>query len=190
MNEIIALLESVHPMSRALKLLLYETARRSEAPRKTRLLSPGETCQHLYYIEKGMLACFDQDASSSYCTWLMTEKDIATSVVSFNNQVPSTEWIETVEDCVLWTISKQELEMLSERHLAFRIIRQRLTDKYHIQSRTLDAQRKRPPEHFYDYLAQEFPEIIRRTPNHILASFMGVVESTLYKIKKERRHYH
>jgi CRP-like cAMP-binding protein len=190
MKEIISLLESIHSMPRALKLLLYETAHQTRASRKTRLLSPGDTCQNLYYIEKGMLACFDQDGSKSYCTWLMTEKDIATSVDSFNNQVPSTEWIETVEDCVLWTISKQELEMLSGRHLEFRIIRQRLTDKYHIQGRTLDAQRKRPPEQFYDYLAQEFPEIVRRTPNHILASFMGVVESTLYKIKKERRHYH
>ncbi|HEV9036871.1 MAG TPA: cyclic nucleotide-binding domain-containing protein, partial [Puia sp.] len=172
-------------MSRDLKLLVRETARRREVPRKTRLLSPGETCQHLFYIEKGMLACFDQEGGKSYCTWIMTEKDIATSVDSFNNQVFSTEWIETVEDCVLWTLSKQELEMISDMHLEFRIIRQQLTDKYHIQCRTLDAQRKRPPDHFYDYLVQQFPEIVRRTPNHILASYMGVVESTLYKIKKE-----
>lgn len=190
MKEIIHLLESVHAMPRALKLLLYETARRTDAPKRTRLLAPGEICRHLYFIEKGMLACFDQEGDKSYCTWLMTENDIATSVNSFNSQVPSTESIETVEDCVLWTISKHELEMLSGRHVEFRIIRQHLTDKYHMQSRTLDAQRKRPPEHFYDYLAQQFPEIIRRTPNHILASYIGVVESTLYKIKKERRHYH
>ena len=190
MKEIIHLLESVHSMPRALKLLLYETAKRTVAAKKTRLLSPGQTCDQLYYIEEGMLACFDQEGDKSYCTWLMTERDIATSVESFNNQVPSTESIETVEDCVLWSISKRELEMLSGRHPEFRIIRQHLTDKYHIQSRTLDAQRKRTPDHFYDYLAHEFPEVIRRTPNHILASFMGVVESTLYKIKKERRHYH
>lgn len=190
MEEIIHLLQSIHPMPNALKLLLHETARRIETPRKARLLSPGEICRHLYFIEKGVLACFDKEGEKSYCTWLMTEKDIATSVDSFNNQVPSTEWIEAIEDCVLWTVSKEELEMLTRRHIEFRIIRQHLTDKYHIQSRTLDAQRKRPPEHFYDYLAQHFPEIVRRTPNHILASYMGIVESTLYKIKKERRHYH
>jgi CRP-like cAMP-binding protein len=189
MKEIIRLLESVHPMPRALKLLLYETAHRTEVPKRSRLLSPGEICQHLFYIEKGMLACFDQEGDKHYCTWVMTETDIATAVDSFNNQIPSTEWIEAVEDCVLWSITKQDLEMLSGRHIEFRIIRQQLTDKYHIQSRIFDAQRKRPPDHFFDFLAKQFPEIIRRTPNHILASYMGVVESTLYKIKKERRHY-
>lgn len=190
MKEIIDLLEGVHPMPDALKILLYETAERREAPRKTRLLSPGETCNYLYYIQHGILACFDQEEDKSYCTWLMTEKHIATSVDSFNNQVPSTEWIETVEDCVLWTLSKQQLEELCDRFLEFRIIRQLLTDKYHTQSRTWDAQRKRTPEHFYDYLAAEYPEIVRRVPNHILASFMGIVESTLYKIKKDKRHDH
>ena len=189
MKEIIDLLDAVHPMPPDLKILLYETAIRREVPRKTCLLSPGDTCGQLYYIQRGMLACFDRDEDKEYCTWLMMEKDIATSVNSFNNQVPSTERIESVEDCVLWTLSKQELEDISDRFLEFRIIRQRLTDKYHIQSRTLDAQRKRTPEHFYDYLAEHYPGIIRRTPNHILASYIGVVESTLYKIKKERRHY-
>ena len=57
MKEIIDLLEAVHPMPDALKILLYETAERMEAPRKTRLLSPGETCNHLYYIQQGVLAC-------------------------------------------------------------------------------------------------------------------------------------
>ena len=189
MKEIIDLLETVHPIPDALKILLYETAVRREVPRKTRLLSPGQTCNHLYYIQQGLLACFDQDKDNSYCAWLMSEKDIATSVNSFNCEVPSTEWIETVEDSVLWTISKQQLEELSHRFLEFRIIRQHLTDKYHIQGRTCESQRKRPPDHFYDYLAGEYPEITRRVPNHILASFMGVVESTLYKIKKDRRNY-
>ena len=189
MKEIIELLETFHTMPDALQLLLHRTAERREAPRKTCLLSPGDTCNYLYYIQKGMLACFDQGPDKEYCSWLMIEKDIATSVNSFNKQVPSTERIEAVEDSILWTLSKQQLEDICDRFTEFRIIRQCITDKYHIQSRTLDLQRKRPPEYFYDYLAGEYPEMIRRAPNTILASYMGVVESTLYKIKKERRNY-
>ncbi|HVS97678.1 MAG TPA: cyclic nucleotide-binding domain-containing protein [Puia sp.] len=187
MKEIIDLLEAVHPMPADLKILLYETTMRREVPRKTCLLLPGDTCSHLYYIQRGMLACFHRNEEKELCAWLMVEKDIATSVNSFINQVPSTERIETVEDCVLWTLSKQELEDICNRFVEFRIIRQRLTDKYHDQSRTLDTQRKCPPEQYFDYLEKHYPEIVRRTPNHILASYMGIAESTLYKIKKERR---
>lgn len=190
MEEIIDLLESVHPMSGSLKLLVREKAQRIAVPRGTILLSPGKVCDHLYYIEKGMLACYDEEGDKRYYTWLMVEKDIATSVESFNDQVPSAESIVAIEDCILWTLSWQHLEELSGRSKIFSRIRQRLTDKYHIQSRTLDAKRKRPPEQFYDYLSLKYPEIVRRVPNHILASYMGIVESTLYKIKRERRHYH
>lgn len=190
MDEIIELLDAVHPMPRSLKGLVREKAQRIVVPRGTILLSPGEVCTHLYYIELGMLACYDEEQGRRYYAWLMVEKDIATSVESFNNQVPSTETIVAIEDCILWTLSWQHLEELSDRSKIFASIRQRLTDKYHIQSRTLDAKRKRPPEQFYDYLSLQYPEIVRRVPNHILASFMGIVESTLYKIKKERRPYH
>ncbi|HXB95394.1 MAG TPA: Crp/Fnr family transcriptional regulator [Puia sp.] len=189
MEEIIALLNSVHHMPKALQLRLWQMAKRKEVPRKTILLSPGDICNYLYYIEKGILACHHHEDGKSYCTWLMTERDIATSVKSFNDQVPSTESIEAVEDSILWVISKQELEELSEQFKVFRNIRQRLTDKYHKQCRDLDAQRKRTPEQFYDYLSENFPEFPRRVPNHILASYMGIAESTLYKIKKDRRNH-
>jgi CRP-like cAMP-binding protein len=167
---------------------VYETTKRCEIRRKKKLLVPGEVCDQLYYIEKGILACFEEEKEKNYCTWLMMEGDIATSVTSFNNQVPSSETIIAVEDCILYSLSKQELEAICDRYVQFRIIRQRLTDKYHIQSRTLDAQRKRTPEHFYDYLQKNYSEMVSRVPIKILASFMGITEPTLYDIKKRRRN--
>jgi CRP-like cAMP-binding protein len=171
-----------------LSRMVYEKIRRIEVPRRTKLLVPGDICGYLYYIEKGILACYEEEKGKSYCTWLMMEEDIATSVNSFNNQVPAAETIMAVEDCILWILSKEDLEALCDRFVEFRIIRQRLTDKYHIQSRTLDAQRKRTPESFYTHLEKHYPEIVCRVPNKTLASFMGVTEPTLYDIKKRRRN--
>jgi CRP-like cAMP-binding protein len=116
----------------------------------------------------------------------MYEGDIATSVDSFNNRVPSKETIRAVTDCILWTITWQENEDLTEKFPEYGFIRQKLTDHYHLQSRQIDSQRQRLPEQFYTFLLQTFPEIVR-VPNKTVASFMAITEPTLYAILKNRK---
>jgi CRP/FNR family transcriptional regulator, anaerobic regulatory protein len=180
-------MNGIHPMSDKLKLALYKKAKRRKVLAKEILLDPEEICNHLYFIEEGILSCFEIDGKKSYCTWLMFEGDIATSVDSFNNQVPSKEMIVAVTDCIIWTITWQDNEDLTAEFPEYGIIRQRLTDHYHIQSRQIDAQRRRKPEQFYAFLLRTFPDIVRVSKKTV-ASFMGITEQTLYaklKIKKK-----
>jgi CRP/FNR family transcriptional regulator, anaerobic regulatory protein len=179
-------MNSIHPMSDKLKLAIYTKAQRRKVVAGEILLKPGEICNHLYYIEEGVLSCFEIDGRQRYCTWLMFQGDIATAVDSFNNQVPSTEMIQAVTDCVCWTITYQDNEDLTKEFPEYGIIRQKLTDYYHIQSRQIDAQRRRKPEQFYAFLLRTFPDIVC-VPNTTLASFMGISEPTLYGILKNRK---
>lgn len=158
---------------------------RLQPSKNNTLLLKGDICTHLYLIEKGMLACYDVEEKKKYCTWIMTRGDFVTAVDSFNNQVESTETIIALTNCLLWAITRQHFDELTEKHLEFRAIRQILTDQYHIQSRLLDAKRKRPPEQFYAYLLKEYPAIVK-APVTTLASFMGINRSTLYDIMDKR----
>jgi CRP/FNR family transcriptional regulator, anaerobic regulatory protein len=180
-------MNSIHPMSDTLKLALYNTAKRKIVRAKDILLKPGEICDHLFFIEEGILSCYEKEGKKKYYTWLMFEGDIATSVDSFNNRVPSTEMIVAITDCILWTISWQENEDLTAGFPEYGFIRQKLTDHYHIQSRQIDAQRRRKPEQFYAFLVKTFPDIVR-VPKITVASFMGITEQTLYsKLKKKKK---
>ena len=172
-------MNSIHPMSDKLKLALFKLAKCRKVHAKEVLLKPGEICSHLYFIEEGILSCFEIEGKKKYCTWLMFEGDIATAVDSFNNRVPSTEKIVAVTDCIIWTITWQENEDLTAEFPEYGFIRQKLTDHYHIQSRQIDAQRRRKPEKFYAFLLKTFPDIIC-VPKTTIASFMGITEQTLY----------
>ena len=187
LSTLIERMNSIHPMSDRLKLALFKTAKRRTVRAKEILLKPGETCDQLYYIEEGILSCFEIDGKKKYCTWLMFQGDIATSVDPFNNRVPSTEMIVAVTDCILWTISWQDNEDLTTEFPEYGFIRQKLTDHYHIQSRQIDAQRRRKPEQFYAFLLRTFPDIVR-VPKTTVASFMGITEQTLYdKLKPKKK---
>jgi CRP-like cAMP-binding protein len=179
-------LRRYHPLSAAFVHDLQTRIRRLEPARNNTLLLKGDICRDLYLIEKGMLACYDIEGGKRYCTWLMIKGDFVTAVDSFNNQVVSTETIVAVKACVLWAITKTDLDELTERYPEFQIIRQKLTDKYHIQSRIMDAKRKRPPEQFYDYLLSNYPELVRNAPATALASLMGITRTTFYDILRKR----
>jgi CRP-like cAMP-binding protein len=180
-------LKRYHALSDAFIHDLGARIRRLEPARNNTLLLPGDICRDLYLIEKGMLACFDVENDKRYCTWLMTAGDFVTAVDSFNNQVVSTETIVALTDCLLWAITRQDLDELTAAYPEFGVIRQMLTDKYHIQSRIMDAKRKRPPEQFYDYLLANYPAMVAGAPVTALASLMGITRTTLYEIIRQRR---
>jgi CRP-like cAMP-binding protein len=175
-------LSQVHSLSASFIHDLGTRIRRIEPAKNNTLLLKGDICRDLYLIEKGILACYELDGDKKYCTWLMTKGDFVTAVESFNNQVVSTETIIAITRCTLWAITRQDLDQLTERYPEFQVIRQKLTDKYHIQSRVMDAKRKRTPEQFYDYLKETYPTIVNDTPIAILASLMGITKQTLYDI--------
>ena len=180
-------MNSIHNMPDKLKLALFNTAKNRKVHAREVLLKPGEICNHLFFIEEGILSCLEKEGKKTYCTWLMFEGDIATAVDSFNNQVPSTETIEAVTDCIIWTITWQDNEDLTAEFPEYGFIRQKLTDHYHIQSRQIDAQRRRRPEQFYAFLLKTFPDIVR-VPKKTVASFMGITEQTLYdKLKPNKK---
>jgi CRP-like cAMP-binding protein len=183
---IIDIMNGIHRMPKGFRLELFQTAQRREVRAKEILLKPDEICDHIFYIEKGILGCFRKDGKKSNYLWLMFAGDFATSVDSFNERVPSKETIVAVEDCIVWTITHQNNEDFTKKCRAYGVVRQKLTDKYHIQAREIDAQRHRSREQFYDFLVKTYPDIIR-VPNKILASFMGITEPTLYKLLKNRR---
>ena len=174
-------MNDIQSMPLGLRLLLHETPERIELPKNHVLLRPGEMCGHLYYIEKGILGCYEKDGRKRVYTWLMVSGDIATSVESFNMRLPAKEFVETITDCTLHALSWEKLQQFTETYREFGAIRQHLTDKYHLQARNMDAQRKRTPEHFHDYLKKEYGDNLKLIPDTVLASFMGISMTSFYR---------
>jgi CRP-like cAMP-binding protein len=184
LKHIIKVMNDIHPMPQGLQLKLYDVTERLEVPKHQVLLQPGQMCNYLYYIEKGVVSCYETEEGKKIYTWLMQEGDIATSVESFNLRVPAKDTIETLTDCIMHTLSWQWLTDLTRSHWQFGAIRQHLTDLYHLQSRTVDAKSKRDPEQFYQYLKSLYRKNLDLIPDKILASYMGISLPTLYRHKK------
>jgi CRP-like cAMP-binding protein len=179
-------LQRIHPLTAEFVHDLRTRIRRIEARINNTLFLKGDICRDLFLIEKGIVACYDKNGKKRNYTWILSEGDFVTAVDSFNNQTVSSETIVALSASILWAITKKDLEELTAKYPEFSIIRQILTDKYHVQSRVMDAQRKRGLDDFYDFLLSICPYLVD-VPITILASLMGITRGTLYGVLDRRK---
>lgn len=184
MENLIAFLNSIHPLSEKLRDYLLDHLKLKEITKKEYLLKAGRRCEHIYFIQSGLVRCFYMNRSVEVSSWFMKEGDVIISVESFFQQKPSYEYLQALEDSVLYYISYQELQFIYREFPEFNFIGRILTEKYYALSeqRLYSIRMKTGPER-YKFLMDNFPELILRVPSKFLASYLGITEVWLSKIR-------
>ena len=117
----------------------------------------------------------------------MKENDIIISVESFFRQTKSIESIQALEETVLYSISYNELQYIYRQFPEFNFIARVLTEKYYtLSEQRLYSIRMQRSHERYQYLLDHFPELIQRVPAKYLASYLGITEETLSRIRSKK----
>src|SRR6478736_9266227 len=110
MEELLAYLNSIHPLSEEAIQYLSLHLKEIELSRKDYLLKAGRVCENVYFIKKGLVRCFYVKDDNEVCSWFMKEGDLIFSVKSFYKQIPSDESIQVLEDLTAYYLSYKELQ--------------------------------------------------------------------------------
>jgi len=166
---------------------LHHNAERIECKKNIKLLDEGQICEHVWFIEKGLLRAYEKlPKGKESCNWFMKENDIATAVSSFFTATPSRDVVEADEDCVLWRVSRKELFEGFLNHPRLTILTLLMVVRYYCQVyKWASFLRKGPQgqdEMFAD-LVQNDPQLLQRVTKKDMVSFMGITEPTYDKIK-------
>lgn len=190
METLLQYLESIHPMSDECKESLFSILKLKEVPRKELLLRAGHICQHIYFIQKGLLRCFYYKNDAEICSWFMKEGDVIVSVESFFKQAISYESIQALEDCELYYISYKELQQIYRSFPEFNFIARVLTEKYYcLSEQRLYSIRMMRASERYESLLEHHPELVLRVPAKYLASYLGITAEMMSKIKTGKNHF-
>lgn len=153
--------------------------------KKTFLLKEGEVCDFEAFILKGCVRTFyiDKQGAEINLTFGVEGWWVA-DIASFSEQQPSTQNIETLENCELLTISYENKMMLFEKvpkfEKFFRILLQRTTGV--LQQRIYYSIARTAEERYLAFM-EKYPALIQRIPQHHIAKYIGVSPEFLSKVR-------
>ena len=176
-----------HSLSTGIIDELHDCFQQVILPRNKHLVTEGKTCRHLYFLEKGALRGSYNLEGKEVTHWFAFAPDFVTSFHSFITQEPAVESIQSIEGCILWTISKDKLTALMNRyHEIERIVRIAYEGYYiRLEDRFVNAQFKTAAERYQQLLTQT-PHILERVPLGHVASYLGISQETLSRIRSKR----
>ena len=109
------------------------------------------------------------------------------SVDSFFQQNPSLYYLETLEDSVLYSITKNEMDILfAKYHKMEQLGRLDSIEMLTKVTNKLNAIQFQTAKQRYEYMLEEFPDISHRVPLGYIASYLGMTQETLSRIRAEK----
>lgn len=161
--------------------------KRQEIAAKTILLQEGQISRTMFFIEKGCLRTWVNNDGKEITTQFFFEGDKVSSIESFRASQPSLYSIESLEPCILQTISQQEFQNALENKPEIKEEMQEHLFKRLLQSqKTFYSYLKNNPQQRYKELIEEHPQIIQRIPQHYIASYLGITSVSLSRIRNRR----
>ncbi len=150
-------------------------------------LKEGEICNYIGYVTKGLLrSYFYDDKANEITTNFFPEGSLIIALESFNNRLPSKEYIKAIEDSELSVVSYERQNELYRLVPAWNQICKDLADIKlgEMLNRTEKLQTLSASER-YQQFCKEFPQLLQRVNLGFIASYIGVDNATLSRIRKK-----
>ncbi len=161
--------------------------KQQEIPAKTILLAEGKISKTMFFIEKGCLRTWVNNEGKEITTQFFFEGDSVSSIESFRTNQPSLYSIQSLEPCILQTLSQKDFQAIIETSPD---LKKEMEE--HLFNRLLQAQQlfysylKNNPQKRYEELIKKHPEILQRVPQHYIASYLGITSVSLSRIRNRR----
>ncbi len=150
------------------------------------LLTEGKICRNLYFLQRGALRGYYNLDGKEITHWFAFENDFVTSFHSYITEQPAVENIQMLEGSILWAISKENLtKLMNQFHELEKLVRI-VYEKYYLrlEDRFVNAQFKSATERYQNLLLQT-PHIVERVPLGHIASYLGISQETLSRIRSK-----
>ncbi len=156
-------------------------------PKNHIILKQGQVCNYLYFVEKGLLRLFYFQEGKDISDYFATENSLIGGIDSFFSRKPSNKIIETLEASKLLAISFDDLENLFAKHHDLeRVGRLLSVGAFLTMQDRLFAIQFRTATQRYNDLIESSPSIIQRVSLGHIASFLGITQVTLSRIRGQK----
>lgn len=144
-------------------------------------------CNEYLFLESGLIRAYTLDLEGNEVTTeLYADRQIVFEVGSFFQKTPSRETYQALEDSRGWYLTFDQLNELFHGIVEFREFGRMILVKGFIsfKQRTLSLINE-SAEKRYESLMQNQPLLLQKTPLKYIASYLGITDSSLSRIRRE-----
>ena len=154
--------------------------------RKSQFIQEGHYCRYVHFIFEGACYAYDVDESGDKHAFQFSVEDHwIGDLYSYFSGRKGIYNAETIEQTHVLAISKKSFEQLCREHPIydrfFRILIQNafVALQYkHIKTQSEDAEKR------YLEFTQNYPQLVQRIPQYLIASYLGIKPQSLSRIRK------
>jgi CRP-like cAMP-binding protein len=160
-------------------------------PKKIRkrhfVLNAGDVCQYQFFVEKGLLRAFSMDDKAvEHVVQFAPEGWWVSDICSFLSGDDALYSIEALEDSELLLLTKDRMDkMLEDIPKMERYFRLLMQNSIVALQRRITSVQSDSAEQKYLKLIETYPNIIKRSPQQHVASYLGITPETLSRIRKK-----
>ena len=146
----------------------------------------GKVAQQVGFVLNGIVrVCYYNNKGEEITKYFIDENNLVVDLESFENEIPSTAYVQAITDTAIMVFSKKDWKELSNTIVGWDAIVHKL-----ISRALMQKVERRSPQISEDattrYLKflEIYPNVVNRVPLSYVASYLGVTQSSLSRIRK------
>ncbi len=177
-------LRAMMPLTEADYLALRDVLQPRRLRKRELLLTEGDVCRTVAYIETGGLRYFYNVQGEEYTGQFFFEREWYTDYDSFLDQAPARQCIEALEASQVWLLPRSDLYRLYEERPVFERFGRLMAEQAYRGSRARGAGLLNlTPQERYEQLVRNRPQLVQRVSQRLLASYLGIKPESLSRIR-------
>jgi CRP-like cAMP-binding protein len=166
--------------------LLLDIATEKAVRKNHTVFQPGKSCNKILFLKKGLLRAYKLLDGIEYTHHFYFSDWFATDFNSFLKDKPCQVYIEAVEDSVYLEFQKRDLlNLYCESHQLGALGRIIAEQAYLATVEKFANMQLHNLTEKYQLLIKTNPDLIQKVPQKYIASYLGVSEQSLSRIKKQ-----
>lgn len=107
----------LYPISLDTHQIFISHLKKQIIPAKTIIINANQLDKRVYFIEKGITRSYSYYKEKELTSWFSKEGELTCSSSSFYRYTPGFEYVETLEECEVYSISVDVLMDLYAKHI-------------------------------------------------------------------------
>jgi CRP-like cAMP-binding protein len=148
----------------------------------------GKTPKQVGFVVKGVIrGCYYNNKGDEITRCFISENSLVCDYVNFEANTSSTEYLQAITDCTLLVFSKNNWEELSKIITGWDSIKNKMVQRCMYQKSRKGPVISQDATTRYLEFMENYPSLINRVPLSYIASYLGVTQQSLSRIRKNIR---